>query len=1604
MSSFRIKNVFKASVFFVFLMFGLFAPKVFGDTNVANAGGGTFVADMKTKMLLVNDIYYWTFTNNDGTGNYKMFVGTSTASNVITSGGGSFSTIQPVIDYGIFAHNYNGDTLNGLYAFEYNSFGGYFGAAIYASGTQEIWYTTSTNAVNWSPTTTVADGLSFGISARRKLSLSYLSGEEMAVIFFESNNGIKVATSTGGAWVVSSELIGTNSMVFSGGGLSGSVANPVYHVGYYDTTSTASIVYASSTDFGATWTTSTVDNDLTTYFSSLDYHLGFPHLTSFALNSNSPAFVYYKVTTGTILGDPMPIMTTSSLVFTQLNNAGTWVSSTISTAIPWTLNSITLNPSELIFFNSSTIVSVPGDNFEPTIAYSTTTDVWGGDFSYPVTLGYSSDMSSAYDSTNNILTTIYFSTIDGVTSTPTIVTSSVTLPEPVVNSAPSVTAISPVFSSNVTGLVTVTTTVSDANADTVNLTVQYSLDSGATWTSSTLGTVTAGNGSPATTTGAITGITTASGNALEFTWNTFADGISTNVTALLRITPNDGTVNGTTQTSSAFAVNDYNGNLPVINADSKNKLLLVNGVYNLSFTSSTADGYHLYFTTSTNGAAGSWSQPVDVFSHGIYPDQSNDRTTNGLFAMDYNTQGGGYFATAIYATGTTGMWFASSTNGVVWATSTIVSDLSMSTSSKRRLTMDTSGSENLITIFYNDNNNGDNTNINVVTSSNNGVNWSKGNSVTTQGELVGGRVSGSGLSRIFHYGYLITSGGDPEVGMLKYVTSSDGVSWVSSTVAAANFSGPPELSYPFLVGFDLDSNAVPGFTFYYPSVITQIGESNVYNTTSSLVYVKGNGSGGWNASTTIANDIHWQITGLSQEAAYLFYNGTTPVFAGANTEFGFGYKANTSTWVTGSIDNSLSQSASVSAVYNSSTLVLATSYVLSNGVLTFTTSSLDLTVSPPNEAVAPTISSVDQNTTSSMRINWTQGDGGDETEFVVQVSEDGGSTYSTVSTTPTTTLSFVVDALITPNTQYFFRVIASTTDSQATSVVVSGYTSSTDPVALLVSAVSTSSLTLTWGENNNPTTTIYRISGGETVVTTTATTTELSVLPNKVYTFVVRSLNNDDSANSAVAADATTTMAAIPGTPVAVANGQTSVTVSWSNNNNVSGTVYRLYNITTDSIVSSTLTSTSTTVTGLTAGTAYQFNVKAQYQSDDSTWTATSSDSIAVSTAAVASTVTISLPVGVSSTFQLSAGGTVHTATLNSIADGEASVTVESNPVTVSLGAGESDNIDTSGDGTDDTTVTMVSVGASSAQFTLASYTPPVTPVSSGGGGSNNVPIIPAVATTTLATSTVATTTISTTTVQLPSTSSTVSLPVVQAFASVFDPDSKVVIKEPIKYSYQPNTKFVFNYQFKNESKKAEMIKIVRQLIDSKGEAVMTKRANINVKAGKVFVGKVDDTITKTLSPGVYIERIQIMDLKNKLIAENSFEIQVEKLKVKYLLIDKEVTVDSKIKFDSKVLAKTKSNVKLPKTVQVKYTYLNDSKAKQKVKMVRELVGSNGKVLQSKVGKWTVPAGKLDLNTFVQNIDPKLAQGNYEIRVRAYDQINNQLLGENSLGFKVELR
>jgi hypothetical protein len=238
----------------------------------------------------------------------------------------------------------------------------------------------------------------------------------------------------------------------------------------------------------------------------------------------------------------------------------------------------------------------------------------------------------------------------------------------------------------------------------------------------------------------------------------------------------------------------------------------------------------------------------------------------------------------------------------------------------------------------------------------------------------------------------------------------------------------------------------------------------------------------------------------------------------------------------------------------------------------------------------------------------------------------------------------------------------------------------------------------------------------------------------------------------------------------------------------------------------------------------------------------------------------------------------------------------------------------------------------------------------------------------------------------------------------VSNEDSKVIITPPATGSYQPGAKLKFNYYFTNPTGKVAKFKVVRQLVNTKNKAVTTVTLTKSFKKGERFVGKVNESLPANLPAGEYIVKVIVYDAKNKLVDQNSFPVTMEKKKNKYLVLADELSAPADIAFDETSWNKVKTNVKLPTVIKLKYSYSNSTDAKHTIKMVRELLDSNGKVVQTRIGKWTMIVGEKDSLAFTQIIPATFAAGDYTIRIRAYDWISKELLAENSVGFSVEFK
>ncbi|MCX6781939.1 MAG: fibronectin type III domain-containing protein [Candidatus Magasanikbacteria bacterium] len=232
-------------------------------------------------------------------------------------------------------------------------------------------------------------------------------------------------------------------------------------------------------------------------------------------------------------------------------------------------------------------------------------------------------------------------------------------------------------------------------------------------------------------------------------------------------------------------------------------------------------------------------------------------------------------------------------------------------------------------------------------------------------------------------------------------------------------------------------------------------------------------------------------------------------------------------------------------------------------------------------------------------------------------------------------------------------------------------------------------------------------------------------------------------------------------------------------------------------------------------------------------------------------------------------------------------------------------------------------------------------------------------------------------------------------------PDSAVAISNIVAAEYQPGNSVGFSYEYKNETEKTLYVKIMRELVNSKGKVIKKLTAYRTIKAGSVFKADIKELLSSNLASGLYTMRVKIYNSRtNKLLAQNSFKIMVKNKNFVFSSLPEA----NAIAFNTSTFNKMKKVVLLPATVTLRYSYTNLTETKQTIKMVRELIDPSGKTLAMRTGKWVMVPGEKDSVSLVQSLAKKLSVGDYKLRVRALDYKTGEILAENAVDFKIELR
>ncbi len=166
-----------------------------------------------------------------------------------------------------------------------------------------------------------------------------------------------------------------------------------------------------------------------------------------------------------------------------------------------------------------------------------------------------------------------------------------------------------------------------------------------------------------------------------------------------------------------------------------------------------------------------------------------------------------------------------------------------------------------------------------------------------------------------------------------------------------------------------------------------------------------------------------------------------------------------------------------------------------------------------------------------------------------------------------------------------------------------------------------------------------------------------------------------------------------------------------------------------------------------------------------------------------------------------------------------------------------------------------------------------------------------------------------------PSPTVAVSAPVIPLSAPVtMTPSQTAHVSGDVSFAKLPSVGTVvqgqpvkFDYSYKNTTKKAVKIEVVRELLNEKGEAVRRSLGRATIKPSALYRRPVVEAVTNKLPPGMYTESVKIIDPKTKQVLGSGT-------------------------FSFTVVAKPKPAVKAKPAVQVKKTPQVKAKAKPAAK------------------------------------------------------------------------
>jgi len=536
------------SFLFSVAVWSLWLPHFLNDISVEDAHAVSFstestldpvLSDTKVAMKYYGGVYYLLYTALDGS-NTNVYIVTSTNGVEWSNPIEAFTALHTTTNQG---HEFVG--------FSINSFDDTFAVVGQATSSGYlVIYDSDDLGASWSSST--ISNASLGRLPDARIVIDFDDSSNLMVVAYEEDGDMYIATSTDGStW--GEAIVDTVDFTNDGNDYNASPMDVHINSGgdtiqvIYDTATSTNgyeLVYASSTDSGVSWTTTTISG----YIPPQSFFNGLSEMSSASFDDNGLPGVVYASLVSSAGGGPFDLV--YDVVYGTRSSGGTWTTTTVASNVAVSILASMPEPSFFSFFSTNKPLFLYTDSSQyPRLAVNTSTLTTFAIQSSALNIG--SEMVLAYDTTLQEVGVAY------VTGGNLIFTTS-SLRSPDLNVVPTTTAMTITTSTDGTGVVTIVTTVTDTDGDTVTMNVDYSTDNGSTWASSTLGTI-SDDGSATTSTGNIANITsTSNGNAVTFQWLSATDyADSTTNTVKIRITPTDSWSGvGTARTSSAFEVDN----------------------------------------------------------------------------------------------------------------------------------------------------------------------------------------------------------------------------------------------------------------------------------------------------------------------------------------------------------------------------------------------------------------------------------------------------------------------------------------------------------------------------------------------------------------------------------------------------------------------------------------------------------------------------------------------------------------------------------------------------------------------------------------------------------------------------------------------------------------------------------------------------------------------------------------------------------------------------------------------------------------------------------------------------------------------------------------